>query len=189
MIDCHDMTLSFKIRGVEVEHKLEKPRPPSMCTIELWEKPMIAALLVDGKEITMEMVPVVRQFSDVFPVELPGLPLKREIEFGIDLLPGVGAISKAPYRMVPVELAELKVQLEELLSKGFIRASISPWGAPVLFVKKKDGSLRLCIDYRELNKVTIKSRYPLPRIDDLFDQLRRAAVFSKIDLRSGYHQL
>ena len=96
------------------------------------------------------------------------MPPEREVQFSIDLLPGVGAISKAPYRMAPVELAKLKVQLEKLLNKGFIRASVSPWGAPVLFVKKKDGSLRLCIDYRELNKVTIKNRYPLPRIDDLF---------------------
>ncbi|KAL4026376.1 hypothetical protein IC575_014805 [Cucumis melo] len=91
--------------------------------------------------------------------------------------------------MAPAELKELKVQLQELLDKGFIRPSVSPWGAPVLFVKKKDGSMRLCIDYRELNKVTVKNRYPLPRIDDLFDQLQGATVFSKIDLRSGYHQL
>ncbi|KAL4011129.1 hypothetical protein IC575_028176 [Cucumis melo] len=91
--------------------------------------------------------------------------------------------------MAPAELKELKVQLQELLDKGFIRPSVSPWGAPVLFVKKKDGSMRLCIDYRELNKVTVKNRYPLPRIEDLFDQLQGATVFSKIDLRSGYHQL
>ena len=91
--------------------------------------------------------------------------------------------------MAPVELKELKVQLQELLDKGFIQPSISPWGAPVLFVKKKDGSMRMCVDYRELNKLTIKNKYPLPRIDDLFDQLRGAQVFSKIDLRSGYHQL
>ncbi|KAL4038316.1 hypothetical protein IC575_001930 [Cucumis melo] len=91
--------------------------------------------------------------------------------------------------MAPAELKELKVQLQELLDKRFIRPSVSPWGAPVLFVKKKDGSMRLCIDYRELNKVTVKNRYPLPRIDDLFNQLQGATVFSKIDLRSGYHQL
>ncbi|KAL0534115.1 hypothetical protein IC582_028396 [Cucumis melo] len=91
--------------------------------------------------------------------------------------------------MAPTELKELKVQLQELLDKGFIRPSVLPWGAPVLFVKKKDGSMRLCIDYRELNKVTVKNRYPLPRIDDLFDQLQVATVFSKINLRSGYHQL
>ncbi|RVX16738.1 Retrovirus-related Pol polyprotein from transposon 17.6 [Vitis vinifera] len=121
--------------------------------------------------------------------DLPGLPPEREVEFTIDLVPGTGPMSKAPYRMAPVELKELKVQLQELLDKGFIRPSVSPWGAPVLFVKKKDGSMRLCIDYRELNKVTVRNKYPLPRIDDLFDQLQGACVFSKIDLRSGYHQL
>ena len=104
-------------------------------------------------------------------------------------MPGTAPISKALYHMAPAELKELKVQLQELLDKGFVRPSHSPWGAPVLFVRKKDGSLRLCIDYRELNKVTIKNKYPLPRIDDLFDQLAGAAIFSKIDLRSGYHQL
>ena len=123
----------------------------------------------------------------MFPEDLPGLPPDREIEFVIDLVPGTAPILKAPHRMAPTELKELKVQLQELLDKGFIRPSFSPWGAPVLFVKKKDGTMRLCIDYRELNKVTIKNRYPLPRIDDLFDQLQGASVFSKIDLRSGYH--
>ncbi|KAA0056645.1 ty3-gypsy retrotransposon protein [Cucumis melo var. makuwa] len=118
-----------------------------------------------------------------------GLPPPREIDFVIELEPDTAPISKAPYRMAPVELKELKVQLQELLDKGFIRPSVSPWGAPVLFVKKKDGSMRLCIDYRELNKVTVKNRYPLFRIDDLFDQLQGVTVFSKIDLRSGYHQL
>ena len=123
---------------------------------------------------------VVNEYLDVFPEELPGLPPERELEFSIDLLPGTAPISKAPYRMAPVELQELKVQLKEMLDKGFIRPSVSPWGAPVLFVKKKDGSLRLCIDYRLLNQVTIKNKYPLPRIDDLFDQLKMAEVFSKI---------
>jgi len=104
-------------------------------------------------------------------------------------MPGTAPISIAPYRMAPTELKELKIQLQELLDKGFIRPSVSPWGAPVLFVKKKDGTLRLYIDYRQLNKVTVKNKYPLPRIDDLFDQLKGAGVFSKIDLRSGYHQL
>src|SRR5262249_38028824 len=113
----------------------------------------------------------------------------REIEFNIELLPGTNPISITPYRMAPIELKELKVQLQDLLDKGFIRPSSSPWGAPVLFVKKKDGSLRLCIDYRQLNRVTVKNKYPLPRIDDLFDQLQGASHFSKIDLRSGYHQL
>ncbi|GJZ33886.1 putative reverse transcriptase domain-containing protein [Tanacetum coccineum] len=113
----------------------------------------------------------------------------RDVEFNIELIPGAEPISKAPYRMAPIELKELKDQLQELLERGFIRPSVSPWGAPVLFVKKKDGSMRLCIDYRELNKITIRNRYPLPRIDDLFDQLQGAKHFSKIDLRSGYHQL
>ncbi|KAA0036176.1 gag-protease polyprotein [Cucumis melo var. makuwa] len=119
---------------------------------------------------------------DVFPDELPGLPPPREIDFGIELEPDTAPISRVPYRMAPAELKELKVQLQELLNKGFIRPSVSPWGALVLFVKRKDGSMRLCIDYRELNKVTVKNRYPLPRIDDLFDQLQGATVFSKIDL-------
>ena len=114
-------------------------------------------------------VPVVSEFVDVFPDELPSLPPHREVEFGIDLVPGATPISKAPYRLSPAELKELKQQLQELTESGFIQPSTSPWGAPVLFVKKKDGSLRMCIDYRLLNSVTIKNKYPLPRIDDLFD--------------------
>ena len=137
----------------------------------------------------MDKIPVVREFPDVFPDDIAGLPPKREVKFTIDLIPGTEPISIPPYRMAPVELRELKAQLEELLSKGFIRLSISPWGAPVLFVKKKDGSLRLCIDYRHLNRVTIRNQYPLPRIDELFDQLQGSRVYSKIDLWSGYHQL
>jgi hypothetical protein len=127
--------------------------------------------------------------QDVFPEEVPGLPPKRDLDFSIDLVPGAVPTSKVPYRMSTPELVELKVQLKEMLDKGYIRPSVSPWGAPTLFVKKKDGTLRLCIDYRQLNKMTIKNKYPFPRIDDLFDQLRGAAVFSKIDLRSGYHQV
>lgn len=143
-----------------------------------------------GKEAQkIEEIPVVNKFPDVFPDELPGLPPDRQIEFAIDLAAGTEPVSKAPYRMAPTEMKELAIQLQELLEKGVIRPSVSPWGAPVLFVKKKDGSMRLCIDYRELNKLTIKNRYPLPRIDDLFDQLKGATCFSKIDLRSGYHQL
>ena len=125
----------------------------------------------------------------MFPEELLGLPPQREIEFAIDIVPGATPASITPYRMAPVELKELKLQLQELLEKGFIRPSVSPWGAPVLFVKKKDGTLRLCVDYRQLNKLTIKNKYLLPRIDDLFDQLKGASIFLKIDLRSGYHQL
>ena len=134
-------------------------------------------------------IPTVSDSPDVFPEEFPGLPPQREIEFAIDVVPGATPASVTPYRMAPLELKELKLQLQELLDKGFIRPSVSPWGAPVLFVKKKDGTLRLCVDYRQLNKLTVKNKYPLPRIDDLFDQLKGASIFSKIDLRSGYHQL
>ncbi|KAL4378035.1 hypothetical protein GQ457_02G032070 [Hibiscus cannabinus] len=138
----------------------------------------------------MENIRVVRDFPGVFPEELPYLPPKRnEVEFGVDVYTGTAPVSMAPYRMAPKELKELKVQLQELLDRGFIRPSVSPWGAPVLFLKKKDGTLRLCIDYQKLNKLTVKNKYPLPRIDDLFDQFRGASVFSKIDLRSGYYQL
>ena len=123
------------------------------------------------------------------PKELPGLPPHREIEFAIDVVPGVTPASITQYRMAPLELKELKLQLQELLEKGFIRPSVSPWGAPMLFVKKKDGTLRLCIDYRQLNKLTVKNKYLLPRIDDLFDQLKGSSIYSKINLRSGYHRL
>ena len=150
----------------------------------------LACVVKTEKEGTLvDEIPVVREFPDVFPDDIAGLPLDREVEFTIDLIPGTEPISIPPYRMAPAELRELKAQLEELLSKGFIRPSISPWGAPVLFVKKKDGSLWLCIDYRQLNRVTIRNQYPLPRIDELFYQLQGSRVYSKIDLRSGYHQL
>ncbi|GJX28927.1 putative nucleotidyltransferase, ribonuclease H [Tanacetum coccineum] len=134
-------------------------------------------------------VPVVRDFPKVFPEDLPGLPLTRQVEFHIELIPGAAPVARAPYRLAPAEMKELAEQLKELSDKGFIRPSSSPWGAPILFVKKKDGSFRMCIDYRELNKLTVKNRYPLPRIDDLFDQLQGSSIYSKIDLRSGYHQL
>jgi hypothetical protein len=134
--------------------------------------------------------PVVNKFSDViFFKELPGMPPDRAIEFVIKLKPGTAPIYKTPFRMMTPELAELKEHIRELVEKGFIRPSSSPWGAPMIFVPKKDGTQRLCVDYRALNEVTVKNKYPLPRIDDLFDQLRGACVFSKIDLRSGYHQL
>jgi hypothetical protein len=140
--------------------------------------------------LAAESISVVEEFMDVFPEELPGMPLEREVEFYIDLLPGTALITKRPYCMAPIELANLKhFQIIELQQKGYIRPSSSPWGAPELFVTKKDGSMRMCIDYRSLNEVTIKNKYPLPRIDDLFDQLQGAMYFSKIDLRSGYHQL
>ncbi|CAL2228371.1 unnamed protein product [Prunus armeniaca] len=149
------------------------------------------AHIIDIREITLNLedIPVVREFLDVFPDDLPVLPPEREIEFSIELLPGTNLIYQIPYRMAPTELRELKTQLQELVDMGFIRPSVSPWGAPVLFVRKKDETMSLCIDYRQLNKVTIHNRYPLPRIDDFFDQLRGTKYFSKIDMRSGYHQL
>ena len=134
-------------------------------------------------------IPTVSDFSDVFPEEFSRFPPHREIEFTIDVVPGATPASITPYRMAPVKLKELKLQLQELLEKVFMRPSVSPWGAPVLFVKKKDGTLRLCIDYRQLNKLIVKNKYLLPKIDDLFDQLKGASIFSKIDLRFGYHQL
>jgi hypothetical protein len=137
----------------------------------------------------LDEIPVVCEYPDVFPDELFGMPPDRDVEFVIELQPGTAPISKRLYRMPPKELAELKSQLQELLDKCYIRLSSSPWGCPALFIEKKDGSLRLCVDYRPLNAVTIKNKYPLPRIDVLFDQLARARVFSKIDLRSGYHQI
>ncbi|GKC95028.1 putative reverse transcriptase domain-containing protein [Tanacetum coccineum] len=140
-------------------------------------------------EKRLEDVPVIQTFPEVFPEALPGLPSPRQVEFRIDLIPGAAPVARAPYRLAPSEMKELSKQLQELLEKGFIRPSSSPSGALVLFVKKKDGSFRMCIDYQELNKLTIKNRYPLPRIDDLFDQLQGSSVYSKIDLRFGYYQL
>ncbi|GKC81601.1 putative reverse transcriptase domain-containing protein, partial [Tanacetum coccineum] len=138
------------------------------------------AVIVDEHRISD--IPVVRDFTDVFSEDLLGLPPQQQVEFRIDLVFGVTPVAKSPYRLAPSEMQELSGQLQELQDKGFIRPSHSPWGAPVLFVKKKDGSFRMCIDYRELNKITIKNRYPLPKIDDLFNQLEGAYYFFKIDL-------
>ncbi|KAF5798016.1 putative nucleotidyltransferase, Ribonuclease H [Helianthus annuus] len=195
---CDQKSIQIKSpRGEKITIKGDKPFRSTkfisvMKTASCIRKGSIVYLIsiitnTKGKEL--KDIPVVSQFSDVFPEELLGLPPDREVEFRIHLLPGTAPIAKAPYRLAPAEMQELKKQLDELLEKGFIQPSSSPWGAPILFVKKKDGSMRMCIDYRELNKVTIKNRYPLPRIDDLFDQLQGARFFSKIDLRSGYHQL
>jgi hypothetical protein len=134
-------------------------------------------------------IPVVCEFPDVFPEDLPRLSLERDVEFVIELKPNTAPISRRLYQTPPNELAELKTQLQDFLEKGFIRPSSSPWGCPAIFVKKKDQTLRMCVDYRPLNEVTIKNKYPLPRIDILFDQLTGSRVFSKIDLRSGYHQI
>ncbi|GJY24821.1 putative reverse transcriptase domain-containing protein [Tanacetum coccineum] len=150
---------------------------------------MIQVMEKKSDEKKLEDIPVVKEFPDVFPEDLPGLPPVRQVEFQIDLIPGAAPVARTPYRLAPSEMQELSNQLQELTDRGFIRPSTSPWGAPVLFVKKKDGSFRMCIDYQELNKLTIKNRYPLPRIDDLFDQLQGSSIYSKIDLRSGYHQL
>ncbi|TYK01415.1 ty3-gypsy retrotransposon protein [Cucumis melo var. makuwa] len=182
---------SFKFKGEGLRllpQVISATRANKLLSQGTWS---ILTSVVDTREVDVSLSsePVVRDYPDVFPEELPGLPPHREIEFAIELEPGTVPISRASDRMALAGLKELKVQLQELLDKGFIRPSVSPWGAPVLFVKKKDGSMCLCIDYRELNKVTVKNRYPLPRIDDLFDQLQGATVFSKIYLRLGYHQL
>jgi hypothetical protein len=147
-------------------------------------------MAIDSKEPnSLKIIKIVSEFPDVFPKDLPGMPPERKVEFAIELLPGTAPISKRAYRVSGPELVELKKRIDELSEKGCIRPSTSPWAAPVLFVETKEGTRRMCIDYRALNEVTIKNKYPLPRIEDLFDQLRGASVFSKIDLRSGYHRL
>jgi hypothetical protein len=172
-----------------------------LTTLDGKELEFIAELVVTAKGIANHAklnqldasqgseVPVVNEFPDVFPEELPGMPPDRDIEFVIELKPSTAPIYKTPFRMTTPELAKLKEHIRELVEKGFIHPSSSAWGAPVIFVLKKDGTQRLCVDYRPLNEVTVKNKYPLPRIDDLFDQLWGACVFSKIDLRPGYHQL
>ena len=199
ILDCREKQVIFRIPGdSEFGFRGEQIPAPSNLISAITARRMLRrgcqgylALVRDtvadrGK---VDDVPIACEFPDVFPEELSGLPPDREIEFCIDVVPGTAPISLPPYRMAPAELKELKEQLQDLLDKGFVRPSTSPWGAPVLFVKKNDGSLRLCIDYKQLNKVTVRNKYPLPRIDDLFDQLQGASCFSKIDLRSGYHQL
>ncbi|GJS81208.1 reverse transcriptase domain-containing protein [Tanacetum coccineum] len=179
LIDCYEKIVRIPLpNGKILEVQGERP-----------EKDLGSLACIKADEKKLDDIRVVRDFPEVFPDDLLGLPLVREIEFRIDLIPGASPVVRSPYRLAPSEMLELSNQLKELQEKGFIRPSHSPWGAPVLFVKKKDGSMRMCIDYRELNKLTIKNRYPLPRIDDLFDQLQGACCFSKIDLRSGYHQL
>ncbi|WVZ71283.1 hypothetical protein U9M48_019885 [Paspalum notatum var. saurae] len=173
-IDCAKRTVHLTAPdGQKVEVSATEP---SGCLHQMEAKPM-------------EGIRVVCEYPDVFPEELPGMPPDREVEFLIELLPGTAPIAKRQYRVAPKEQELIKENIDELLGKGFIRPSSSPWAFPVLFVDKKDGSRRMCVDYRALNDVTIKNKYPLPRIDDLFDQLQGACVFSKIDLRSGYHQM
>ncbi|XP_057779913.1 uncharacterized protein LOC130998515 [Salvia miltiorrhiza] len=200
VIKCRDREVVFQHPGKDqFSFRMNKTRRTphiisAMKAVNMMKKADCQACLVNvmsstPADLKIEDIPVVREYPEVFPEDVTGIPPDRQVEFTIDLIPGATPISKAPYRMAPPELEELKIQIQELLDKGFIRPSVSPWGAPVLFVKKKDGTMRMCIDYRELNKLTIKNKYPLPRIEDLFDQLKGAGVFSKIDLRSGYHQL
>ena len=141
-------------------------------------------VILDSKrgQVDVEKTPIVREFPDVFPEELSGIPLEREMDLSIDIVPGTAPMSRAPYRMAPTKLKELKSQLQELMDKGFIQPSVLPWGALILLVKKKDGTLQMCIDYWKINKVTVKNMYPLSRIEDLFDQLKGAGFFSNIDL-------
>ncbi|GJZ62395.1 putative reverse transcriptase domain-containing protein [Tanacetum coccineum] len=157
---------------------LSKYRAKILCDEKIVHIP------IDGETLIIR----VKEFPDVFPEDLPGIPLVRQVEFQIDLIPGVAPVARTPYRLTPSEMQELSNQLQELTDRGFIRPSTSHWGAPVLFVKKKDGSFRMCIDYRELNKLTIMNCYPLPRIDDLFDQLQGSSVI-KNRLKISYHQL
>nr|GEW60494.1 putative reverse transcriptase domain-containing protein [Tanacetum cinerariifolium] len=195
-IDCHSYRVIFgDIHAPEYTYHGSLPGKPMQIISALQARTLLyhgcEGFLATIHDMTSEVPTIhdqsiVSEFPDVFPDELPGIPPVCEVEFNIELIPGAEPISKAPYRMAPVELKELKDQLQELLERGFIRPGVSSWGAPVLFVKKKDGSMRLCIDCHELNKITIRNRYPLPRIDDLFDQLQGAMHFSKIDLRSGY---
>ncbi|GKA76227.1 putative reverse transcriptase domain-containing protein [Tanacetum coccineum] len=179
VIDCYEKIIRIPLPNgefLEVQGERPEKNPGSLACIK-----------ADKRKL--DDIRVVRDFPEVFPDDLSGLPPVREIEICIDLIPGASPVVKSPYRLAPSEMLELSNQLKELQEKGFIRPSHSPWGAPVLFVKKKYGAMRMCIDYRELNKLTIKNRYPLPRIDDLFDQLQGVCCFSKIDLRLGYHQL
>jgi hypothetical protein len=180
----HHVSLDISSQTVEID---SPEHEPTILYLPQWE--YINSCTYAATGIKLEDIPIVCEYPDIFPDNLPGMPPDRDIKFIIELQPGTAPISKRPYRMPSNELAELKIQLQDLLDKGFIRPSASPWGCPALFVKKKDNSLRLCVDYRLLNAVTIKNKYPLPRIDILFDQLAGAKVFSKIDLRSGYHQI
>ena len=142
----------------------------------------LAYVVSDENDLKLEDIPIIEDYPNVFLNNLHDMPLEKEMEFTIDLIPRTTPISKTSYKMTPIELKELKIQLQELLDKGFIRLNVSPWGAPILFVKKNDGSTRLCINYRELNRVTVRNKYPLPQIDDLFYQLEVACVFFKISL-------
>src|SRR4051812_27884267 len=185
-INCFNNTVRFSSLEEEGVGLLTGKQLKQMMQDEAQMFSLMASLYFEN-QVRIDELQVVREFAEVFQDEIPDVPPEREVEFTIDLVLGTRLVSMAPYRMSASELTELKKQLEELLEKKFVRPSVSPWGAPVLLVKKKDDSMRLCVDYRQLNKVTIKNKYPLLRIDDLIYQLVGACVFSKIDLRSGYH--
>eukprot|EP00253_Pinus_taeda_P002210 PITA_02210 len=201
LVNCKTKTIYYKDDGGEqqelqgIKHPVQiRPITATQLAKCIRKKCQIYAIQVGyanqkDKTAMLDNIPVVQDFADVFPEEVPGLPPKRDVDFTIELIPGAAPVSRAPYRMSVPELTELKMQLQELLDKNCIRPSVSPWGAPVLFVKKKDGTFWMCIDYRQLNKLTIKNKYPFARIDELFDQVKGATVFSKIDLRSGYHKI
>jgi hypothetical protein len=181
---------------IDCANKSIKLTTPDRKELEFVAKPVVTAKGIANHVRINQLdaslgseVPVINEFPNVFLKELPGMPPDRDIEFVIELKPGIAPIYKTPFSMTTPELVELKEHIRELQEKGFIRPSPSPWGAPVIFVLKKDGTQRLWVDYHALNEVTVKNKYPLPRIDDLFDQLWGACVFSKINLRSGYHQL
>jgi hypothetical protein len=199
ILECHSKT--FTCLYVDGKHRIVKgvPRPISIEEILALQLKICfrkgCHLYVahveypkNTKGPSLEDLSVLQEFEDVFQ-EIPRLPPRREIDFSIEIVLGVAPVSKTPYIMSTPELKELQMQLEELLKKEYIRPSVSPWGAPVIFVKKKDGTLRVCIDFRQMNKYTIKNTYLLPKIDDLFDYLRGEKIFSKIDLRIGYHQV
>ncbi|KAA3466720.1 DNA/RNA polymerases superfamily protein [Gossypium australe] len=171
---------SFSAESIKFVIKVSNPLRKYVLVDKVCKNCLLMTRVLDAKvfELKIESVPVVCEYPYVFPKELPGLPPIKEVEFAIELVLGTSPISIAPYRMAPTKLKELKSQLQELTDRGFVRPSFSPWGAPVLFVKKKDESMRLCIDYHQLKKFTIKNKYRLPRIDDLFDQLKGATVFS-----------
>jgi hypothetical protein len=188
-LDKYQVVISCDKRTIKLMSPLGEEVVTELVPLEP-KKGSCYQMTVDSSEADpLEIIKVVSKFPDVFPKDLPGMPPERKVEFAIELLPGTAPIFKRAYRVSGPELVELKKKIDELSEKGYIRPSTLPWAAPVLFVEKKDGTRRMCIDYRALNEVAIKNKYPLPRIEDLFIQLRGASVFSKIDLRSGYHQL
>ena len=201
VLDCYTKILSYKYNFGAVRTAKGIPKPVSVRQVSVmqFKKCIIKGCQVYTIQVTnllekednpkLEDFVILHEFKDMFVDEIPELPPRREIYSSINLLLESTPISKSPYRMSLPELVELKIQLQELLDKEYIRPSVSPWGSPVLFVKMKYGTLRLCIDYRQLNKVTIKNKYPLPRINDLFDQVGGAKIFSKLDLRFGYYNV